>query len=77
MTSACFLFRFGSATQRSALAVVGRAETALDREAPQARNLLGNAARTHHPLHAVFGGTLVSNHRSSTIANALFRPELR
>jgi len=43
------------ASQRLALAVVGRAETALKTEVPQARNLLENAARTHHPLHAVLG----------------------
>jgi len=33
----------------------GRGGAALDREAPQAMNQLENAARTHHPLHAVLG----------------------
>jgi len=49
---------FRTCTQRSALAVVGRAETALDRETSPVRNLLENAARTHHPLHAVLAGVL-------------------
>jgi len=33
----------------------GEGGTSLDMEAPHARNLLKNAARTHHPLHAVLG----------------------
>jgi len=44
------------AAQRSALAVVGRAGTAFKMEDTSARNLPENAARTHHPLHAVLGG---------------------
>jgi hypothetical protein len=41
--------------QRCALAVVGRAGRAVEMETSQAKNLLENAARTHHPLHAVLG----------------------
>jgi len=33
----------------------GEGGAALDMETSQARNLLENAARTHHPLHAVLG----------------------
>jgi len=60
-----------SATQRSALAVVGRAGPALDRETPHARNLLENAARTHHPLHAVLGGFAVPRHLALFVALTL------
>jgi hypothetical protein len=38
--------------------LVGRAGWALDRKAPQAGTLLENAARTHHPLHAVLGARM-------------------
>jgi len=41
--------------------VVGRAGPALAREAPHASNLLENAARTHHPLHAVLGSSLLED----------------
>jgi len=46
------------AAQRLALAVVGKAGPAPDRETPHAGNLLENVARTYHPLHAVLGSAI-------------------
>ena len=68
--------------QRSALAVVGRAGRALDRETPHARNLPENAARTHHPLHAVLASLRPQNHpclstRTSTSQSLIQLPQSR
>jgi len=40
----------------------GEGWTALDMETSHASNLLENAARTHHPLHAVLGGFDCARH---------------